>query len=101
MKILHERSLTMRGISVLVFLFALTTGVRAASPACPVVGDDVTRVVEAEDNLYTLAIEYGLAVEHLAFANGIFPIQLYVEPGTVLRIPLRRILPVHPPRDGI
>jgi L,D-transpeptidase ErfK/SrfK len=66
-----------------------------------IVGVDQLHEVQEGENLYTIALHYGLAVEHLAYANAMEKVQLYVEPGLELRIPLRRIMPDNPPRDGI
>lgn len=84
-------------LRILLFLLLLASPCLAAT-----VGEDSTRVVEPGENLFTLAKEHGLAVEHLAFANGLVqPIELYVPPGTEVQVPGRRILPDNAPRDGI
>ncbi|HBM97235.1 TPA: peptidoglycan-binding protein, partial [bacterium UBP9_UBA11836] len=53
--------------------------------------------VKSGENLYTIAKNYGLAIEHLAFANGRDPNNINVAPGTSLLIPGRRVLPSNPP----
>jgi len=58
-------------------------------------------VVTSGEDLYGLAQHYGLAIEHLAFANGLSPASLHVAPGTRLRVPGRRVLPSAPPADGL
>lgn len=84
-------------LRILLFLLLLASPSLAAT-----VGEDSTRVVGPGENLFTLAKQHGLAVEHLAFANGLVqPIELYVPPGTEVQVPGRRILPDNPPRDGI
>jgi len=64
------------------------------------VGRERVHVVAAGENLYTIGQLYGLAIEHLAWANRL-PVGLAVAPGTKLLIPNRRILPDNPPADGI
>ncbi|MGM9991612.1 MAG: L,D-transpeptidase family protein [Candidatus Bruticola sp.] len=64
-------------------------------------GRDRTHVVQAGENLYTIAQNYGLAIEHLAFANDRDPNNINVAPGTSLIIPGRRVLPSNPPQNGL
>lgn len=66
-----------------------------------VVGHDRHHIVHSGENLFTIAQNYGLAIEHLAFANGRDPNNIQVAPGTELIIPLRRVLPANPPSDGL
>ena len=72
---------------------------------CPVwgqtvVGSDKVHVVAEGETLDGLAHQYGLAPEHLSFANNL-PLQRELVGGTSLTIPLRRILPSSPPADGL
>ena len=64
-------------------------------------GKDRTHVVKSGENLYTIAQKYGLAIEHIAFANGRDPNNINVTPGTSLLIPGRRVLPSNPPDNGL
>lgn len=58
------------------------------------------RTVAGED-LVQVALKYRLGVDHLAFANG-FPVTtLEVEEDTPVFIPSWRILPAHPPQNGL
>jgi L,D-transpeptidase ErfK/SrfK len=66
----------------------------------PVVGTDKWHTVQAGENMHKIARKYEVAIEHLAWANKL-PIALAVEPGTKLRVPLRRILPGNPPKNGL
>lgn len=66
-----------------------------------VVGADRTHVVVAGEDLYSIAQKYGLAIEHLAFANHRDPNSIYVSVGTSLIIPGRRVLPQNPPANGL
>lgn len=66
-----------------------------------VAGRDREHVVASGENLYGLAQQYGLAIEHLAFANGLSTGSVHVAPGTKLLIPGRRVLPANPPADGL
>jgi len=66
-----------------------------------VVGQDREHVVAPGENLYRLAVDFGLALEHLAFANGLGTSSTWVAPGTRLRVPGRRILPGNPPAEGL
>lgn len=66
----------------------------------PVAGEDRFHTVKAGENLADIAKHYGLALEHLAWANGL-PISLEAPAGRKLRVPLRRILPANPPKSGL
>lgn len=66
-----------------------------------VVGKDRTHVVQSGESIYSIAQKYGLAIEHIAFANGRDPNNINVAPGTSLIIPGRRILPKNPPSNGL
>jgi L,D-transpeptidase ErfK/SrfK len=65
------------------------------------VGRNLLHTVQPGESIFTIARKYGLAVEHVAFANGFAPSAIEIEPGVTLIIPKQRILPAHPPRDGI
>lgn len=65
------------------------------------VGKDRTHTVEYGESLYSIAQKYGLAIEHLAFANKRDPNNINVSPGTKLLIPGRRVLPKNPPSNGV
>lgn len=64
------------------------------------VGVDGTFDTVQDENICELARRWGLAPEHVAFANRI-PADEYVYPHRHLVVPLRRLLPRNPPRDGI
>lgn len=66
----------------------------------PVVGENQNYVVLPDDDLYTVAYGAGLSLEHVALANGL-PVKLALEPGRELVLPIRRLLPANPPRDGL
>ncbi|MBQ7501351.1 L,D-transpeptidase family protein [bacterium] len=66
-----------------------------------VVGRDRTHTVQYGEDLYSIAQKYGLAIEHLAFANKRDPNNINVSPGTSLVIPGRRVLPKNPPANGV
>ena len=51
--------------------------------------------------MFTIAQRYGLAVDHLAFANGFSPVTVQLDPGETLIIPRQRILPKNPPKNGL
>lgn len=72
-----------------------------ADDARQVVGKDRVHVVQSGETLYTIAKHYGLAIEHVAFANGLSPDNINVSAGKELVIPTRRILPSNPPSNGI
>jgi L,D-transpeptidase ErfK/SrfK len=84
----------MRTLIVLLFILTLPGW------AQQVVGSDVEHVVAAGETLDGLAHQYGLAPEHLSFANGL-PLQQALPEGARLVIPLRRILPASPPKNGL
>src|SRR2546422_940048 len=74
--------MALRMLIMLLFL-SLTPAARAGS----VVGEDRFHKVEPGDNLYTIARHFGLAIEHLAFANHL-KVGLEVPVGRKLIIPL-------------
>ena len=84
-----------------IFLFVPAQEVDAEGIWREVKGKDRTHVVKSGENLYTIAKNYGLAIEHLAFANGRDPNNINVAPGTSLLIPGRRVLPSNPPDNGL
>lgn len=89
-----------RFVAVGLALAVLPSMADAASPVRNVVGRDVEHVVQAGELLPDIARKYGIAMEHLAWANGI-GIRKEAPAGWTLRIPLRRVLPANPPRDGL
>lgn len=72
-----------------------------ADGARQVVGTDRVHVVQLGENLYSIAKSYGLAIEHLAFANNLSPDSISVAAGTELMVPNRRVLPANPPSSGL
>ncbi len=86
---------------VVIFLLIPTQEVDAEGIWREVKGKDRNHVVKSGENLYTIAKNYGLAIEHLAFANGRDPNNINVAPGTSLLIPGRRVLPSNPPDNGL
>lgn len=87
-------------VGILVFFLGTLTARAGPEPVRPMVGREREHLVAPGENLYLLAQQYGLAIEHLAFANGLEPL-LYVPPGRRLVVPGRRVLPARPPADGI
>lgn len=84
-----------------IFLILLLTAVPAlAQPLRTVVGQDELYTVRAGDTLYSVARAHRLALEHLAFANGL-PVSLEPVRSRRLIIPGRRLLPAEPPDDGL
>lgn len=65
------------------------------------VGRNIIHTVKKGETIFTIARKYGLAVDHLAFANGYSPVAIIVDPGEELIIPGERILPAKPPANGI
>lgn len=51
--------------------------------------------------MFTIAQRYGLAVDHLAFANGYSPVTVEIAPGQQIVVPGQRILPANPPQNGL
>lgn len=84
-----------------VFLILLLLAAPALSePLRPVVGQDRTYTVVPGDTLYSVARAHRLALEHLAFANGL-PVSLEPVRTQRLVLPGRRLLPADPPEDGM
>ena len=67
----------------------------------PVVGRNVVHTVKQGESMFTIAQKYGLAVDHLAFANGFSLVTVEIDPGEILIIPKERILPKNPPANGL
>ena len=67
----------------------------------PIVGRNVIHTVKSGENMLTIAQRYGLALDHLAFANGYSPLTLNVPVGEQLLIPGERVLPKDPPKNGL
>ena len=65
-----------------------------------VTGHDRFHRVQRGQNLMAIARHHGLALDHLSMANRL-PAQLRVPVGRRLVIPGRRILPLHPPANGL
>ena len=89
---------------ILIAIFALVSLAASsgaqAQVSRPLVGNEREHQVVAGENLYQIALSYGLAIEHFAFANGL-PVGLAVPAGKKLVVPSRRVLPASPPDDGI
>ena len=66
-----------------------------------VVGRNVLHTVKSGESLFTIAERYGLALDHIAFANGFSPSAVEIEPGVTLIIPRERVLPANPPKNGL
>lgn len=84
----------------LVPLIILWLPALAAAELPPIEGEERTVTVSAGQDLYKVAHEADLAMEHVAWANG-RPAEFAVAAGTELTLPLRRILPANPPADGM
>ena len=88
-----------RLLLLLALLWGLLPGAAAAEPR-GLVGTEGEHLTVAGENLYLIAKQHGLAIEHLAFANGL-KVGLEVKTGRQLRVPRRRILPSNPPENGL
>ena len=65
------------------------------------VGRNILHTVKKGESMFTIAQRYGLAVDHLAFANGYSPVTVDIDPGQQIVVPGQRILPANPPTNGI
>ncbi|MEW6279409.1 MAG: L,D-transpeptidase family protein [Candidatus Eremiobacterota bacterium] len=63
-------------------------------------GKERSHTAASGEDLFTIARQYGVAIEHFAFANGL-PVGLEVAPGKKLVVPTRRVLPANPPENGL
>lgn len=88
-----------RLLMVLILLLALPAP--AQEDVRPIVGRNLIHIVKPQETMYTIARKYGLAVDHLAFANGFSPTAIILDPGVKLVIPGERILPKNPPTNGL
>lgn len=66
----------------------------------PVVGSDTRYTTAKGDTLYSVAKKAHLAIEHVAFANGL-SVEAQLPAKKQLLIPTRRILPREHPRTGL
>ncbi len=73
---------------------------RYSSLLRPMVGTDQIHEAVVGDTLSDVSHRYGLALEHVTWANGL-EMQEALPLGAMIKIPTRRILPANPPRDGI
>lgn len=64
------------------------------------VGKDISYQASGSDNLYSIARNHRLGLEHLAFANKL-PVSLAPVAPKTLILPLKRVLPINPPEDGM
>ncbi len=88
-------------VALISCLLLVTSGISWADNTRKIVGKDRVHVVRTGENLYSIALDYGLAIEHLAFANQLNPNSINVAVGTELVIPTRRVLPANPPENGL
>ena len=95
-----EKSIRLPGLFLL-FLFLATQSVWAQEDVRKIVGRNGVHPVKSGENMLTIAQRYGLAVDHLAFANGYSPVTVDLPPGEQLIVPGERVLPKNPPRDGL
>lgn len=77
-------------------LISLLTAATLALPHP--VGENEVHVVTESDTIYTISRQYGLAPDHIMWANGI-GLKTLPKPGDELLIPLRRIPPFTPPES--
>src|ERR1700722_13474541 len=97
---LLEHFMHFRNFLILGLMLAFVSFAYATPPLPPVVGAETHHTVKKGENLYVVARHYDIALDNLAFANGLKD-QLEVKPGTRLTIPARHILPANPPADGL
>lgn len=90
-----------RGLILCILILALVGSTAAKPQARPIVGKNILHTVKKSESMFTIAQKYGLAVDHLAFANGYSPVTVGIEPGEILIIPGERVLPKNPPRNGL
>ncbi len=86
----------------LLLLFFLALAPASATPLFrPIVGENLNYVSRPGETLLSIAFANGVAIEHLAFANGYPTSATSILPGTRLVIPKKRILPANPPSNGL
>ncbi len=85
---------------VLYFLLACSS-IQAKPEYQEVVGELVLHTVQPGEDLFTIAKQYGLALDHIAFANGFSTDARYIKTGTEIIVPTQRILPANPPYNGL
>ena len=72
-----------------------------SQPIRPTVGEVKIHEAQAGEDLLDIASRYGLAIDHLCFANNWPTEATDIYEGTEVTVPGLRILPDHPPRTGI
>lgn len=100
---MNSKVFRLRIAAVLCAVLCLYLGINPAEAdgVRQAVGKDRVHVVQLGENLYSIAKSYGLAIEHLAFANNLSPDSVNVAAGTELLVPSRRVLPANPPSNGL
>jgi L,D-transpeptidase ErfK/SrfK len=91
---------TVRFLGVLFFLNFLAPSA-SANPFRQMSGHTHDHAVNKSEDLIQIAARFNLAVDHIAFANGLPIDSIRVAEGTVLTIPRSRVLPANPPKDGL
>lgn len=87
-------------LSFLIFIASQGRAEEARPLARPLAGTVSRHQVAKGENLYLIAKQYGVAIEHIAFANGL-KVGLEAPLGRTLEVPNRRALPKEPPRNGL
>ena len=86
--------------ALLLLLICLADSV-IADPFRPIVGHTHDHEVNETEDLILIAKRFNLAVDHIAFANGLPIDNVQVAAGTLLTIPRARVLPANPPKTGL
>ena len=95
-----EKLIRLPGLFLL-FLMVAWQPVFAQEDVRKIVGRNVVHTVKSGESMLTVAQRYGLAVDHLAFANGFSPLTVDLPPGEQLIVPGERVLPKNPPKNGL
>lgn len=74
---------------------------RALDTPRPLVGQVESHVAVEGEDLLDIAERFDLAIDHLCFANDWPAEATRIYPGTQVVLPQARVLPAHPPRDGL
>ncbi|MEW6281161.1 MAG: L,D-transpeptidase family protein [Candidatus Eremiobacterota bacterium] len=90
----------MRAAILLVFLLC-AAGPARAEEVRPLVGSLGSHTAVEGETLLDIAARYGLAIDHLCFANDWPATATRIYPGTPVVLPLARILPANPPSTGL
>jgi L,D-transpeptidase ErfK/SrfK len=95
-----KRAGLIRLLSFYAIIFLVSTPA-LGDPFREMSGHNADHTATKNEDLIVIAKRFNLAIDHIAFANGLAQESVKVAEGSVLTIPGTRILPGNPPRTGL